>query len=498
MIAAIKRNKNIFIVWFFIIIYIAYFSYYTVLRYLTLYASYFDLGIMHQTVFNTYRAITNHDWSRVLELTNPFGPNQIKRLAIHNDIILAPLALFYLIYASPATLLILQSLILGLGAWFVFKIGQIILFKLKYRDFLACLFALSYLFYPPLERANMFNFHAVTFATTSLLAMFYFWLSKRYGWSFTFVILSLFSKEEVGLTTVFFGAYVLWTWWRSKSTYKQTEAKKEIFFGLATIAISLFWFFLSIYVIIPYFHGANHFALGYYGDFGDTPTKVIIGILANPPTIVRYIFTKSTLNYLVSLLGPLGFISLLSPMRLLIALPELAINLLSNEQKLRNIFYHYSSVITPFVFISGIYGLNNLQLVSAAALRILAGYLIIFILFFAYLQGPLPLAQGQEIHPFKYPQTEAEDVAFWSKQLKNEDLKLSSTGQLAPFFTSRRYFFTFSPYYYLADYVVLRPTEIYNYPEKKQLIPVYEQLKVDKRYQLIFNKGNFEVYKKND
>src|SRR5438046_1541845 len=85
---------------------------------------------------------------------------------------------------------------------------------------------------------------------------------------------------------------------------------------------------------------------------------------------------------------------------------------------------------------------------------------------------------------------------YWANKLKDEKIKVSTTGQLSPFFTSRRYFYTFSQYYYLADYVVLRPNEIYNYPEKDVLIPVYEKLVADKNYQLIYKKDNFEVYKR--
>ena len=123
-------------------------------------------------------------------------------------------------------------------------------------------------------------------------------------------------------------------------------------------------------------------------------------------------------------------------------------------------------------------------------------FILIFSLYFAYLKGPLPFSKERNIHPFKYRQKEAKDAAFWSKTLKSEGLKISTTGQLSPFFTSRRYFYIFSANYKLADYVIVRLNEIYNYPEKNELIPVYERLKKDYNYELIYQKENFEVYKK--
>ena len=483
-----NRSKTKIVLWIFIMAYIAYFSFFTILRMKTLYANYLDLGIMHQTVFNTYRALTNFDPTRILELTDPLGQNQIKRMAIHNDILLAPLALFYFIYASPITLLVVQAFVVGLGAWFVFKIAQIVFEKSPQHNLLSLLFSVGYLLYPALEKANMFDFHAATLTTTFLLAMFYFWLKKSYGWSFFFVILSLLTKEQVGLTTAFFGLYTLF--------FPTKRENKNAKFSLLVAGVSLLWFILSIFVIIPYFRGGNqHFALNYYGDFGNTPAKVFLGLFLNPALLLTRLFALDTWKYLLTMLGPLGFLSILSPLQILIAAPEFGINLLSNNPNLRNIFYHYSSVITPFVFISAIYG-SRFVLNKFKIAKTVMWWLLGFSLLFAYFQGPLPFAKNKEIHPFIYPIKEASVTQDWAQKLKDENLKISSTGKLAPFFTSRRYFYAFSQYYPAADYLVIMPSEVYNYPEKESLVPVYDRLLHDKRFELIFKQDDFEVYKK--
>lgn len=502
MINIIRNYKYQILLWIFILIYIIYFSFLTITRSKTLYASYFDLGIMNQTVYNTYKGLAQHDYNRILELTDVDGSAQIKRMAIHNDLLLLPISLFYFIHAGPETLLILQTIVLALGAVAVFKISQKVFEKNKHKDLLSFIFGTAYLLYPPLQFSNHFDFHAVTLATSFLLFMFYFWLIKKYFLSFIFFILAILSKEQVALTTSFFGLYCLC----SPKIFKQIQNnKKNLFFSIAIITVSIIWFVISMSYIIPLFRGRNHFAISYYGDFGDTPIGVIIGILTNPYSVVGHLFRKETYTYLFQILGPLGFLSILSPIQLLIALPELAINLLSNDVNMKNIYYHYSAVITPFVFIGGIYGMKRLLEFKTQNLKVKdtiqkskvsSVYLILIAILFSYLYGPLVFTKSQEIHPFKFPQKEAKDVEFWAKTLKNENLKIASTGQLAPFFTSRRYFYNFSVYYYLADYVVLRPNEIYNYPDKDKLIPVYEKLKRDKNYKIIYQKDNIEVYKK--
>lgn len=462
-------NKYQILLWIFILAYIVYFSWFTILRYRTLYASYFDLGIMHQTVFNTYRAISTGDWTRFLEQTDPFGPAQIKRMAIHNDILLAFLAPFYFLNNTPATLLIIQTIVLGLGAYAVFKITQTVFEKSRHKNILSLVFAISYLLYPPMQRANLFEFHAVTLATAFLLFMFYFWLKKRYGWSFLFLMLSLLSKENVALTTLFFGIYVLYS------------SRKKYSFPLMVILISTLWFIASIFIIIPYFRGGEHFALKYYGDLSDNPTNVAFSSL----------FRADTYSYLLWIFGPLGFLSFFSPLQLLIAFPEFAINLLSNNANQRMIIYHYTAILQPFVFIAAIYGLKRL-----VNYKTMSVFIISITLIFAYLKGPLPFSKEKEIHPIAYPQKEMGEARIWSKTLKDEKIKISTTGHLAPLFSSRRYFYNFSKYYKGTDYVVIQPKEVYNSPEKKVLIPAYQQLILDPNYRIIYQKENFEVYKK--
>lgn len=324
IIQAIAKHKSVILLWILIAAYIAYFSYFTILRYKTLYASYYDLGIMNQTVYNTYMAIKTKDPSRILELTDTDSSAQITRLAIHNDPLLASLSIFYFIYKSPETLLIIQSIVLGLGALAIYKIVEFIFNKSKYSNFLALVFSFAYLLYSPMERANNFDFHAVVLATSFLLFMFYFFLKKKYGWSFLFFILSLLSKEEVGLTTTFFGIYALFSeinlfplsnLKNPRIIFRELlKDKRKLWFSLILITTSLAWFGLSVSFIVPYFRGGHHFALVYYGDFGDSPIRIIIGLLVNPYSIWKYIWRFDTLTYFFNLLGPLGFCLFFPPL----------------------------------------------------------------------------------------------------------------------------------------------------------------------------------------
>lgn len=475
--------------------YILYFSWFTVLRYRTLYASYFDLGIMHQTVYNTFISLKTGDYSRFLEMTNPHGFDQVKRMAVHNDPLLALIAPLYFIYPGPETLLVLQSVLLGLGALVIYAIGLHIFINNSNRKLISLFFAFTYLFYPPLQLTNNFDFHAVALATPFLLCMFYFFLKQQYKVSIIFVVLSLLAKEQVGLTISFFGLYAM------AQIYfkKQKEKRNLIFFGLTTFLIGILWFFVSMKLIIPHFRSGLHFALGYFGDFGDSTTSVFVGFIKKPNLVFQYIFRKDTVDYLFSLLGPLGLLSLLAPIQLLIATPELAINTLSKSGAMRNIYFHYTAVITPFIFISGLYGFQRLISFIKNEKKYVWLIIVFFTtcsLYFSFTLSPLPYSAKRAIHPISWPAKESEDTFIWQKKLENDSIKVMSTGHIAPVLASRRYFYNFSSRYDLADYIVLSVDEVYNSLDTVTWKPAYEKLQNDPRFAVVYKNQNFEVYKK--
>lgn len=479
-----------------ILVYISYFSWFTVLRYQTLYAHYYDLGIMHQTVYNTFMSLKTGDYSRFLELTNPHGFDQVKRMAVHNDMFLALLAPFYFIYSGPETLLIIQTIAVALGAVAVYGIGRIVFENIKHVHLIALFFSFAYLMYPALQRANQFDFHAVVIATPLLLFMYYWYLKKNYVGSMLCALFALLTKEQIGLTVAFFGLFVLFQFVKNKE-YK-LKNRQVIIFAFALLAFGTGWFILSMTKIIPYFRQGAHFAIDYFGDFGDSPKNVFIGLVKNPLLVLQYIFRKETYEYMYKILGPVVFLSIFSPIHFAIAVPELAINILSKSEAMRDIYFHYTAVVTPFVMISAIYGMRFLllktHLKKQARLVIGIGVSVVFL--FSFLLSPLPYALGKEIHPLIWPVSERFEAYKWQKILDGDNIKVMTSGHLGPVFAARRYFYNLTARYDLADYIVLYRDDVYNGYQSDLVIPVYESLIKDKRFLRIYKNEGFEVYKK--
>ena len=146
-IAAHKQETILFLA---IISYILYFAVVSFLRHSNFYTGRFDLGNMYQTVWNTLHG-------RFFQLTDPDGTNIISRLGIHADFILILLAPFYAIWSDPKMLLLIQTIVLAMGAIFIYGIGKD-LFKNKN---LSLVFSLAFLLNPSLNYTNLYDFHAL-------------------------------------------------------------------------------------------------------------------------------------------------------------------------------------------------------------------------------------------------------------------------------------------------------------------------------------------------
>ena len=473
-----------------ILVFIIYFSLLSLGRVRQLWASYFDLGIMHQTVYNSYMSLREADASRMLELTDPHGSGrQIKRMAIHNDVILGLLAPLYFIYEGPETLLIFQILVTASGAYALYKIAQKRQLDRHSKGIWLWFIPLLYLLYPPLERATLYEFHAVTLCLGLVPWMYYAWICKRYRWFTLLLVLAMMTKEHVGLTI---GVWMLVELWRSIGRsyislslwrlHRWNRGKWLIILtGLGAVVYSL-W---SVFVLMPSYRSDAHFALSYFGK-DPIYSHILFQYLTK-------LFSTETVKYSSFVFGPLTFASLLSPLAL-IALPDILINLLSSSPQMQSFYFHYTALITPWVFIALIDVLDRHK--NAQWIRFLPIVCLIGTLLFCYIDSPLPLSLKNETALLGSSASELADITLFRQIVSRDDIAVSATGQLAPYLTSRRYYYDFGPHYVRATYVILRLREIYEYAEKEKLIPIYEKLRNDKNYSRIYKNGDVEVYQR--
>ena len=434
-----------------------------------------DMGNMLQVVDNTAHG-------RILEMTGNDG-RQINRLAAHVDPILALFALPWLVWPDPAMLLILQAVLVALAAWAVYRLGL----RALGDPAAAALCAAAALLYPPLQFAVLDEFHPVTLAIPFLLFAFTFLEEDRRWLAVPFLVLAALCKEEIPLVIALMGLYF--------------AVRKRKLWPLLITVVAGVYFLVAAGIVIPYFNsGASSQFLDRYSDGEQTMRSLATGLLTHPWRILTTLLAPSGLAYLVKLLWPFGFTSLLSPLTFLISLPELLINLLSNKSQQQSIAYHYVAGEAPFVIAAMVLGLQRLGRWLARGSsksrragphrlhRLLAVIVVAIALLATFTVGPLSGARpgwGKALAP------EHRAVITEAIATVPDGASVSADQALGAHLSERERFTTF-PLIGGADYVVLDSQGRYG-PWRARAL---EKLRENADYELVFEREGVLVFKK--
>lgn len=308
-------------------------------------AGWYDLGIMSQTVWNVGHG---HGFTFTNPEAGPGGEHGVNmpRSAIHTDyflVLLAPLSWFG---TTSDNLLVFQTAVLALGAWFVFSLTK----RLTGHPWLGAVIAWVYLLYPPLQSANLFDFHSVTLSVTFFLAAADAIIAQRHRWFWVWAGLALITKEQVGVTLGLLGGALYW--WSG-------DRRRAIW---ATI-IPWGWAALQLFVAIPLSRPgqSSHFIYQKFYDVEGESPRTILKTIFDPRRAWELLATKTHLNAAWQLALPLGVIlPLLSPI-VLLALPEVLLYWLWDTPNPQTLFFHYHALFIPFLFVGLIFSWRNLQ-----------------------------------------------------------------------------------------------------------------------------------------
>jgi uncharacterized membrane protein len=331
-----------------VLLYILFYAWLSILRHQTFQSNAMDLGYTDQVVWNTLHGRFMH-FSTYEGAPIDLPLDQFRRtdtlLAYHVELILAPISLLYLVYDSPVTLLLLQTVGLGLGALPAFWLAR----RRLRSGFAGLVFALAYLLAPAVEGANLSDFHGVSLAASFLLFAFAFLQARRHGAFLGCVILALSAKEDMPLLVLMMGLYTL-LWLRERRL------------GALTALLGLGWFLACTQVILPHYNGLPTSPFFHRVTlFGPTFKESLLNLLREPVLLLRWLSQEEITTYLVGLLASGGFASLFSPAILALSAPVVAMNVFSTWNWTYSEGAHYSASIVPFIIVSGIHGVGFLS-----------------------------------------------------------------------------------------------------------------------------------------
>ncbi|GIV76185.1 MAG: hypothetical protein KatS3mg050_0579 [Litorilinea sp.] len=323
------------------------FAHLTLTRYAAFEARALDMGNMHQAIWNTWQG-------RWFHLTNQ--PGTVNRLSLHVEPILLPISWLYWIHSGPETLLVLQAVVVALGAIPLFALARLRLGN----EWLALAPALAFLLNPAIQAANWLEFHPVTLAPTFFMAAFYFLLRRQTAWYALFAVLAASCKEELALLVLMMGLYA-------------AIFQRRYRLATLTVLFAAGWAYLAVFVIQTTF-AAGNIHWGRYAYLGETPGQMLLTLFTRPDVVLAQLQAADALGYLGQLLFPVAFLSLLAPEILLLALPSLAINLLADFPPMHQVNeLIYAAPIVPFVMMAATVGMARLGRLGQMLWRHLSG-----------------------------------------------------------------------------------------------------------------------------
>ncbi len=314
-----------------------------VYRYITYSAPNFDFGLFCNMFYNMAKTgLPNVTSERDMLLSH---------FAVHFSPIYYLMLPFYIIIPSPATLQVLQALIIISGIIPVVLIAR----KKGLSAKLTVVIAAVYASYPALSAGTFYDLHENCFLVTLLLWVFYFSETKKYIPLAVFSILTLLVKEDAFIYLVIFALYLL-------------IAEKEWKIGVPMAILPIAYFLVVSALMEQYGTGimSSRFGNMIY-DSEDGLLGVIKTVFLNPGYTLSQLFSTSAdntdkLKYVIQLLLPLGFIPFATKKvsRFLLLTPIL-LNILTMYKYQPDITFQYSFGISAFLFYLTVINLADMR-----------------------------------------------------------------------------------------------------------------------------------------
>jgi uncharacterized membrane protein len=329
------------------VVYALVFTAFAILRHLAYQSQMVDLATMTQAIWNTAHG-------HFLEITTTMG--QMSRLGIHVDPFLTLLTPLWWLWPSPLLLVSLQALAVSAGALPVFWLAR----KHLGSERAAAFFALAYLLYPATQFVAFepaTGFHANTIGVPLVLFAIWFLDEDRLVAFAIVALIAATTKEEMPLVVGLLG---IW--------YAASHRRWRI--GLSIFAVGLAISLFNFLYVLPHFGGGGYTFGDRYSAVGGSPGGIIRTAITDPIAIVHDVSTVRKLVYVLLLFAPFFGLWLLEPLLLLGAVPDLAIDLLSNYPGQNSIVYNDTAGMIPFIVAASILGLARWKRARNQAPRI--------------------------------------------------------------------------------------------------------------------------------
>lgn len=339
-------------------------------------------------------------------------------LGDHASIVMFFVVPFYWVIPGSETLLVLQTVAIGAGAFPLFAYAR----RALESDLLAVGIAACWLLNPAVNGTAYENFHPDGFIGLFLPLALYAALTDRWRLYLVAFVLCLTVKEDVALVMVPLGIFVA----------LRKNKRLGIISALAAVAATI----LGMFVLMRSLIGVptrNTWRIPFGG-----PTGFIKEVFTNPLNVWRHLTSEDRPEYLWKMVAPFAGIFLLVPELALISTLVLLANIVSTFWYQYHIEYHYSLIAVPGLLFGTVYAIAR---VKPEFRKILVAAVVACTAITSYFWSPLPFAQKPLAHwPASHP------VAVAARDIISvvpDDASIAVFHSLAPHLAHRKEVYQF-------------------------------------------------------
>ena len=303
-----------------------------------------DIGLLNQLMYNFVHHFSFD--STIYHFKNSLGDDHFRPIFL----LFYPI---YLLFQNAFTLIALSVIFVSIAAYLL-----VIISERFFEDWrISLIFFIIFMIYPASintylrlggARENAF---ILAFLFLALLS----YLDNKYIPFLVASTLASLCTEYTSLILVGFGIVAL-------------IHKKPLKWVLFPLIFGTLYFYIIGGVVMPYLKGTSSaFAgpkFGEYSYLGNTPLKIIKTLLFNPIQTLKILFQPYKIHFLITLLFPLGFFSIVGIEYLLIPISQFLLILLTKETYYANISWWYDTPLIPFVFVGAMVGIKRLSLLK--------------------------------------------------------------------------------------------------------------------------------------
>jgi uncharacterized membrane protein len=310
--------------------YAVFFSFFTIRYHRNLHSTSFDLALEENILWNI---IHGFKFFR----SSPFSGSTGSHFGNHATFFSYLIAPVYALYQHAETLLVIQSVLMGAAAIPLFYFA-----RRHLGSWTACFVGLTYLLYPPLHGAALYDFHYLPLGPVFLWSALYCLEARRDRWALVFIVLTISVREDVAIGLGIVGAYLLLSGQRPRV-------------GIVVGAVGVLTFVILKLIVMPLFAGHDSFVYMYNGllPSGEaTFGGVLKTVATNPGFTFASLIEQNKLIYILQLFVPLAFLPVFRPLGLLFVPVGFLFTLLSTGYApLIQTSFQYTTHWTSYLFI---------------------------------------------------------------------------------------------------------------------------------------------------